>query len=144
MLLYGYYNIKIKGAVMSEKKILIIDDHGALRYILSFDLQKKGFKTLTAGTGEKGIEIAKEELPALILLDAMMPGIDGFETCRRLKAMDETKDIPVLMVTAKSQRKDVLEGLQCGALSYLVKPFKFEELYEKIVEVIGEADTPSI
>jgi len=127
---------------MSEKKILIIDDHGALRYILSFDLQKKGFKTLTAGTGEKGIEIAKEERPALILLDAMMPGIDGFETCRRLKAMNETKDIPVLMVTAKSQRKDVLEGLQCGALSYLVKPFKFEELYEKIVEVIGEADAP--
>lgn len=128
---------------MGEKKILIVDDHGALRYILSFDLQKKGFKTLTAGTGEKGIEIAREENPDLILLDAMMPGIDGFETCRRLKAISEVKDIPVVMVTAKSQRKDVLEGLQSGAVSYMVKPFKFEELYEKIVEIIGAPDSLS-
>ncbi|EKD26557.1 MAG: hypothetical protein ACD_79C01127G0002 [uncultured bacterium] len=128
---------------MSEKKILIVDDHGALRYILSFDLQKKGFKTLTAGTGEKGIEIAKEEKPDLILLDAMMPGIDGFETCRRLKAQEETAQIPIVMVTAKSQRKDVLEGLQSGAVSYMVKPFKFEELYNKIVEVIGAPDSPT-
>ncbi|MBN1522182.1 MAG: response regulator [Candidatus Aureabacteria bacterium] len=123
---------------MGEKTILIVDDHGALRYILSFDLQKKGFKTVTAGSGEKGIEIAQKERPDLILLDAMMPGIDGFETCRRLKKDDSTKDIPVLMVTAKSQREDVLEGLQSGAVSYMVKPFKFEELFSKIVEIIGE------
>ena len=123
---------------MSEKTILIVDDHGALRYILSFDLQKKGFKTITAGSGEKGIELAQQEKPDLILLDAMMPGIDGFETCRRLKGIEETRDIPVLMVTAKSQREDVLEGLQSGAVSYMVKPFKFEELYNKIVEIIGE------
>ncbi len=122
---------------MAEKTILIIDDHGALRYVLSFDLQKKGYKTLTAGSGEKGIEIATADKPDLILLDAMMPGIDGFETCRRLKASDDTKNIPVIMVTAKSQRKDVLDGLQSGATSYMVKPFKFEELYNKIVEVIG-------
>ena len=123
---------------MGEKTILIVDDHGALRYILSFDLQKKGFKTVTAGSGEKGIEIAQKDRPDLILLDAMMPGIDGFETCRRLKKDDTTKDIPVLMVTAKSQREDVLEGLQAGAVSYMVKPFKFEELFAKIVEIIGE------
>ena len=123
---------------MGEKTILIVDDHGALRYILSFDLQKKGFKTITAGSGEKGIEIALKDKPDLILLDAMMPGIDGFETCRRLKKEEDTKDIPVLMVTAKSQREDVLEGLQAGAVSYMVKPFKFEELFAKIVEVIGE------
>jgi len=120
------------------KTILIVDDHGALRYILSVDLQKKGFKTLTTGSGEKGIEIARAENPDLILLDAMMPGIDGFETCRILKEDDDTKDIPIVMVTAKSQRKDVLEGLQAGATSYMVKPFKFEELFEKIVEIIGQ------
>ncbi len=122
---------------MTEKIILIIDDHGALRYVLSFDLQKKGYKTLTAGNGENGIEIALAEKPDLILLDAMMPGIDGFETCRRLKATEDTKNIPVIMVTAKSQRKDVLDGFQSGVTSYMVKPFKFEELYNKIVEVIG-------
>lgn len=122
---------------MAEKTILIVDDHGALRYILSYDLQKKGFKTLTAGSGEKGIEIASTEKPDLILLDAMMPGIDGFETCKRLKNDESTKSIPIVMVTAKSQRKDVLEGLQSGATSYMVKPFKFEELYNKIVEIIG-------
>jgi DNA-binding response OmpR family regulator len=122
---------------MGEKTILIVDDHGALRYILSFDLQKKGFKTITAGSGEKGIEMAEKDHPDLILLDAMMPGIDGFETCRRLKKNDSVKDIPVLMVTAKSQREDVLEGLQAGAVSYMVKPFKFEELFNKIVEIIG-------
>ncbi|MCK5707438.1 MAG: response regulator [Candidatus Aureabacteria bacterium] len=123
---------------MGEKAILIVDDHGALRYILSFDLQKKGFKTITAGSGEKGIELAQKDKPDLILLDAMMPGIDGFETCRRLKQDEDTKNIPVLMVTAKSQREDVLEGLQAGAVSYMVKPFKFEELFNKIVEIIGE------
>ena len=123
---------------MGEKAILIVDDHGALRYILSFDLQKKGFKTVTAGSGEKGIELAQKDKPDLILLDAMMPGIDGFETCRRLKQDEDTKNIPVLMVTAKSQREDVLEGLQAGAVSYMVKPFKFEELFNKIVEIIGE------
>ncbi|MBN2145345.1 MAG: response regulator [Candidatus Aureabacteria bacterium] len=127
---------------MGEKSILIIDDHGALRYILSFDLQKKGFKTLTAGNGEKGIEIAAAEKPDMILLDAMMPGIDGFETCRRLKLNEVTKNIPIVMVTAKSQRKDVLEGLQSGATSYMVKPFKFEELYNKIVEIVGPPDAP--
>jgi len=126
---------------MEQKTILIVDDHGALRYILSFDLQKKGFKMLTAGTGEKGVEIASSEKPDLILLDVTLPGIDGFETCRCLKANERTKDIPITMVTAKSKRKDIFEGLESGAISYIVKPFKFEELYNKIVEIIGSPDS---
>lgn len=121
------------------KTILVIDDHSALRYILSFDLQKAGYKTYTAGNGEKGILVAIEEKPDLILLDVSMPGINGFETCRRLKEKEETKNIPIIMVTAKSQEKDLIEGVESGATFYMIKPFKFQDLLERVKEVIGPA-----
>jgi DNA-binding response OmpR family regulator len=118
-------------------KILIVDDHNALRYILSFDLKKYGYEVLEAKNGEQGIKVAETENPDLILLDVMMPGEEGFKVCRKLKKSDKTKDIPIIFMTAKAQRKDIQEGLQAGALCYMVKPFKFDELLSKIKEVIG-------
>jgi len=129
--------LKSSTIVQKKKTILIVDDLGSLRHVLSFELNKKGFKILTAESGERGIQIATSEKTDLILLDVMMPVMDGLQTCRRLKENAKTKNIPIIMLTAKSQRKDVLEGFQAGAMSYIVKPYKFEELYEKIVEVIG-------
>ena len=106
---------------MGEKTILIVDDHGALRYILSFDLQKKGFKTITAGSGEKGIEVAQKDSPDLILLDAMMPGIDGYQTCERLKADDRTRDIPVMFISALNDSFDKVKAFTAGGVDYIGK-----------------------
>jgi len=130
--------VKSPNIGQKKKTILIVDDLGSLRHLLSFDLEKKGFKALTAESGERGIQIATSEKIDLILLDVMMPAMDGLQTCRRLKENVKTKNIPIIMLTAKSQHKDVMEGLQAGAISYIVKPYKIEELYKKIVEAIGQ------
>ena len=129
---------KIAGLDITDKTILIIEDLQALRYILSFDLHKKGLKTIPAENGEEGIELAKTNLPDLIILDVMLPGIDGFETCRRLKKEEATKDIPVIIVSVRSQAKDIMTGLAAGAVAYVVKNQGFDKIYDKIVEVIGE------
>jgi len=123
---------------LNKKTILIVDDHSPSRLILSFDLQKGGFKTLTADRGKKGIEIANTESPDLILLDAMMPGIDGFETCRRLKANKTTQHIPVIMLTAKREKKDIEEGREAGVRAYVVKPYHLEKLLAQIGQLIGD------
>lgn len=129
---------------MSEKRILIVEDNGAFRIILSFDLIKKGFKTLMAEDGEKGYEMAVREKPDLIILDVMMPKMSGIEVCRRLKALEETKHIPVVILSASSQSKTVFEGLSAGASKYIVKPAQFTDVYNVIVKLIGEPtpDTP--
>lgn len=128
----------IAGIEIKDRTILVVEDTKALSYILSFDLQKKGFLVYCASSGEEGIEMAKKHQPDLILMDVMLPGINGFEACRRLKADDETKQIPVIILTVKSQQKDILEGLQAGALAYVVKSKGFETIYNKVVETIGE------
>ncbi|MCK5707752.1 MAG: response regulator [Candidatus Aureabacteria bacterium] len=125
---------------MGEKTILLIDDAGAYRYVLSFDLKKKGYKTLSAHNGEKGIELAENNIPDLILLDVMMPGkINGFETCQKLKSQEKTKDIPIVLVTARDDPDDIRKSVELGASGYVVKPFAFKELLVKILELIGEA-----
>ncbi|MBN1521726.1 MAG: response regulator [Candidatus Aureabacteria bacterium] len=124
---------------MSGKVILIIDDAAALRFILSFDLRRKGYQTINCGSGDRGIELAKEKRPDLILLDIVLGrGMDGFETLKRLKAEEETKNIPVVMTTARSEREDMKQAMELGATKYLVKPFSFNELLAKITSVIGE------
>ena len=121
---------------MQNKVILIIDDQDDLRFILIFDLKKEGFKVIQAKNGEEGIESARLNRPDLILLDRKMQGIDGVETCRRLKADEATKSIPVLMLSGKAQKDELEEALREGASGYIVKPFKFEELLKKISETI--------
>ncbi|MCK5706554.1 MAG: response regulator [Candidatus Aureabacteria bacterium] len=127
---------RIAGIEISERVVLIIEDTKALSYILMFDLQKKGFSTILAEKGEKGIELAKNELPDIILLDVMLPGINGFEVCRRLKEDDQTKKIPIIIMSVKSQSDDILRGLDAGADAYIVKSHGFEKLYERILELI--------
>ncbi|MBN1521783.1 MAG: response regulator [Candidatus Aureabacteria bacterium] len=117
---------------MFQKKILVIDDQDDLRFILCFDLKKQGYDVLSANCGEKGIESARESRPDLIILDRKMPLMDGLETCRRLKADPATKDIPVLILSGKSQRGELDEALQAGAADYVIKPFQFDELMKKI------------
>ena len=122
---------------MGKGKVLVVDDEVYILHILDFSLGAEGFEVLTANNGELGIEKAKQEKPDLIVLDIMMPVLDGYETCRRLKQQAETKDIPVVLLTAKGRDVDKRLGYEVGAIDYIVKPFSPSRLIERIEEIIG-------
>lgn len=114
------------------KKILIVDDEKDIVETLSFMLKAKGFDCITATDGEEGLYKAKNESPDLIILDVMMPKINGYKICRLLKFDNKFKNIPIIMVTARSQDEDKLIGEETGADEYITKPFEFSDVLEKI------------
>lgn len=114
------------------KKILIVDDEKDIVETLSFMLKSKGFETITAYDGEEGLKKAKDEAPDIIILDVMMPKINGYKICRLLKYDAKYKNIPIIMVTARSQDTDKLIGEETGADEYITKPFEFSEVIETI------------
>jgi two-component system alkaline phosphatase synthesis response regulator PhoP len=122
---------------MRKGKILVIDDEVYILHILDFSLGAEGFEVISANNGELGVEKAKQEKPDLIVLDIMMPVLDGYETCRRLKRETDTKDIPVILLTAKGRDVDKRLGFEVGAIDYIVKPFSPSRLIERIEEIIG-------
>lgn len=124
-----------------KKTILVIEDQGRQNYIYCFDLNKAGFNTLTADTGEKGIVLANTYVPDLILLDVLLPRMDGFQTCVHLKTSEKTRNIPVIIMSALSQKNEIVKSTVVGASYYFIKPFKFEALYNKIVELIGKPES---
>lgn len=113
-------------------KILIIDDLKENVFMLQHRLEKENYVILSANTGDKGIEIAKQEEPDLILLDIMMPGKNGIEVCKELLEMKATKNIPIIMVTAKVGADDIKIGLEAGAFDYIKKPFNQIELLARV------------
>ncbi len=116
-----------------NNRILIIEDDEAIREVVRYALESNGFKnTLSAADGESGLKIALRERPALILLDIMLPKLDGLEVCRRLKRDDATRDIPVVMLTAKSEESDIVLGLELGAVDYITKPFSGKVLVARV------------
>jgi DNA-binding NtrC family response regulator len=117
---------------MTQEKILIIDDSPANIRVLSDALEGKGYEILIASDGDSGVEIACLARPALVLLDVMMPLLDGMGTCRRLKKLDLTKDIPVIFITARQDMESVVSGFQSGAVDYIHKPFHLEELLSRV------------
>jgi len=114
------------------KKILVVDDEVYILHILDFSLGAEGYEVLTAADGEEAVRLARTEKPDLIVLDIMMPKVDGFEACRRLKADPETSPIPVILLTAKGREVDRQVGMEVGADDYIVKPFSPTRLIEKI------------
>lgn len=120
-----------------KKKILIIDDEEHIVDFLRINLKNQGYDTVVAYNGFDGIELAREENPALILLDIMMPGIDGLETCRRLKKNEVTSSIPIIILSAKSEEDDKVIGLDIGAEDYITKPFGIRELFARIDKVLS-------
>ncbi|MBN2144765.1 MAG: response regulator [Candidatus Aureabacteria bacterium] len=120
-----------------SKNILIIEDEIHQRTVLRFDMNKIGFSTFEAETGEKGIEIAALKKVDVIILDIMLPDIDGFEVCRRLKSHEKTKDIPVIVLTALFQQENINKAKECGVAEYIVKPYNFEYLHQTIVNLVG-------
>jgi twitching motility two-component system response regulator PilH len=117
---------------MAVKKILIIDDSPTERAFLEALLVKAGYTTVLANSGEEGVEKAKAELPDLILMDVVMPGLNGFQATRAISREETTKNIPVFICTTKDQETDKIWGMRQGAKDYLVKPVSGDELIAKI------------
>lgn len=114
------------------KKILIVDDEQDIVESLKFVLEVAGFTCHCAYNGEDGLNMAREVLPDLIILDVMMPKINGYKICRLLKYDNKYKNIPILMVTARSQDEDKLIGEETGVDEYITKPFELEEILKKV------------
>jgi DNA-binding response OmpR family regulator len=123
---------------MSPKKILIVDDEADLVETVRFPLEMEGFNVLVSYNGEDGLGQARREKPDLILLDLMLPKLDGYKVCRLLKFDERYKNIPILMLTAKTQEKDKALGLETGANEYITKPFDLEKLVEKVKEYLNK------
>ncbi|MCK4538408.1 MAG: response regulator [Candidatus Krumholzibacteria bacterium] len=117
-------------------KILVVDDEEHIRRILQFQLEKYGYVVKTAENGEVALRIVHREAPDLIILDLMMPKVNGFEVCRRLRADFQTSHIPIIMLTAKSDLPDKIKGLRDGANDYLIKPYANEELLLRVRNVL--------
>jgi DNA-binding response OmpR family regulator len=113
-------------------KILVAEDEKQIAEMIAFKLTNGGHKVIQAQDGEQAIILAARELPDLILLDVMMPGLGGFEVLRRLKGDSALRSVPVIMVTAKGHERDVLNGLRSGAADYVVKPFSLKELAARV------------
>lgn len=114
------------------KKVLIIEDHPDMRQLLSLEIQLMGFEAITAENGREGVEKAISEKPDLVLLDIMMPYMDGCEAARIIRANPQTKDIPLIAETALFRQIDLNTCLQAGCNDYIVKPFTHKDLEEKL------------
>lgn len=117
---------------MPIKTVLVVDDSPTERYFLTDLLRKNGFEVLSAENGEEGVAKAKAEKPDLILMDVVMPGLNGFQATRTLSRDPATQGIPVIMCTTKNQETDRVWGLRQGAIDYLVKPIAAEQLLAKV------------
>ena len=129
----------LQGCIMSNEKILIVEDEEDLVELLRYNLQRESYKVETATSGSCAINKAKEIIPDLILLDLMLPDIDGFEVCRTLKNSPKTCYIPIIMVTAKTEEADIVSGLEVGAYDYITKPFSPKILIARIRAVLRRA-----
>ena len=118
---------------MSTERILIVEDEPAIRELIRLALEEAGYTAIEeAADGERGLWLATTSHPDLILLDLMLPGIDGLGVCRKLKAQEETRRIPIIMLTAKSEETDIVLGLEMGACDYVTKPFSRRILIARI------------
>ena len=121
---------------MAHETILIVDDEKNIVELVRYNLQKEGYRVVSASDGQAGVDAAVRERPALILLDLLLPTLDGLEVCRRLKRQPATAAIPVIMLTAKATETDKVTGLELGADDYLTKPFSIRELLARIRAVL--------
>ncbi|TMQ72692.1 MAG: response regulator [Candidatus Eisenbacteria bacterium] len=123
---------------MAKGRILVVDDEIYIVHILDFSLGMEGYEVITALDGEQALEKARSEKPDLIVLDIMMPKLDGYETCKLLKAEEGTKHIPVILLSAKGRNVDQKIGFEVGADDYITKPFSPRKLVERINAILGQ------
>ena len=125
--------------VNQKERVLLVEDEGDIRDVIEYNLERAGYLTLAFDNGEAGLEAIRNESPDLVLLDLMLPGIDGLEICRQIKEDPTTRDIPIIMITAKTEESDVVLGLGVGADDYVNKPFSPQELIARVKSVLRRA-----
>lgn len=133
---------------MAGENILVVEDEGAIVEIVTQAFRRHGFEVQSVNNGDAALDLVQMLRPDLIVLDIMLPEMDGWEVCRRLKASSETKNIPVIMLTARREERDVVEGLSLGADDYIKKPFSLPELVARVKAILrrstGEDPVPTI
>lgn len=128
----------------TEQKILLVDDEPDILEFLSYNINKEGYKTFTAGNGEEAIEIAKKELPDLIILDVMMPDMDGIETCSEIRSIPELKNVMITFLTARNEDYSQIAGFDVGADDYINKPIKPRVLISRIKALLRRSERTSM
>ncbi len=121
---------------MAKRTIMVVDDEEDLRELLRYNLDKEGYTVQCASSGEDAVKIAKKKMPDLLILDLMLPGMDGFEVCRVLKSDPKTSSLPIVILSAKGEDSDIVAGLELGADDYLTKPFSPKVLIARIRSVL--------
>lgn len=129
---------------MAHETILVIEDEEDIAELIRYNLEREGYRVVTAETGERGLEIASRQHPDLVLLDLMLPGSDGLEVCKRLKSVPTTSGIPIIMVTARGEEADVVTGLELGAEDYVTKPFSPRVLIARARAVLRRPLTQAV
>jgi two-component system phosphate regulon response regulator PhoB len=127
---------------MDKPTILVVDDEEDIVELVELNIAREGYKVLTCGTGEEALEIAHSKLPDLVILDLMLPGIDGLEVCRRLKSHPKTEQIPIVILSAKGEEADIVTGLELGADDYITKPFSGKVLVARVRRVLRKSVAP--
>jgi two-component system phosphate regulon response regulator PhoB len=121
---------------MAKEKILIVEDEEDIQELLQYNLQKDGYRAVAVSSGEAALKKVRSDRPDLVILDLMLPGIDGLAVCKEIKSSPETRGLPVIMLTAKSEEVDVVTGLEVGADDYIAKPFSPRVLLARIRAVL--------
>lgn len=126
------------------ENILVVEDEESIQQLLTYNLVKAGYQAQCADDGETGLQMAKEQQPDLIILDIMLPGINGYEVCKQLRSQPDTCTIPILMLTARSEDDDVISGLDSGADDYLAKPFSPQVLLARLSALLRRASSSPV
>jgi len=121
---------------MAKESILVVEDEDDIRELLRYNLAKEGYRVIGAASGEEALRAVRGSLPDLVLLDLMLPGMDGLEVCRSLKQDPQTRNLPIVMLTAKGEEADIVAGLELGADDYVTKPFSVRVLLARLRAVL--------
>jgi len=121
---------------MADELILVVEDDDDIQELLEYTLQNEGYRVDVTDRGEEALELIDENRPALVVLDLMLPGLDGLEVCRRLKRQDDTSEVPVVILTAKGEEEDIVAGFEAGADDYVTKPFSPKVLSARVAAVL--------
>ena len=127
--------------MMSRQSVLVVEDEEDIMEVIRFNLEKEGYEVHQALSGEKALQVIENNLPCLVLLDLMLPGINGLDLCRIFKQNDRTKAIPVIMLTAKSEDADIVAGLEMGAEDYITKPFSPRVLVARVRTILSRRES---
>ena len=125
---------------MARESVLVVDDERDILELVKYNLDKEGYQVTVVATGEDALSAARSRTPDIVILDLMLPGVDGLEVCRRLKGDPKKRNIPIVMLTAKGDEADVVTGLELGAADYVTKPFSPRVLTARIRAVLRRGD----